>query len=538
MTQYVFVTGGVVSGLGKGVATASIAAILKARQLQVNIVKMDPYINVDPGTMNPGQHGEVFVTEDGAETDLDLGHYERISNCRMQKKNNFTTGSVYEAVIGRERRGDYDGETVQVIPHITDEIKERIYANAEDNDLVIVETGGTVGDIESQPYLEAIRQIRIEQGSENVLSVHLTLIPELSTGETKTKPTQHSVKELRSVGLQPDILLCRSGKHPMSDSDREKIALFTNVDLEGVISVVDAESIYMVPQLLNEQGLDDIIVRKLGINKPQAQLEDWRSRLVRTAESTRCAKIGLVGKYVNSTDAYKSLLEAITHAGLATETRVEVEKIDAEELEQNGNGLLKSVDAVLVPGGFGKRGFEGKIHAAAFARKEDKPYLGICYGMHAALIEYARNVLDWPLAHSSEIEPETPIPVIALAEQWMEQDGVTEYRDKESERGGTMRLGSQGCRLEGNSLAQNIYRKDEIYERHRHRYEVNNAYREQYSSNGMRFSGISLTDNLVEVIELPEARWFLGCQFHPEFNSSISQAHPIFCSFIEAASDN
>ena len=536
MTQYVFVTGGVVSGLGKGVATASLAAILQARQLKVNIVKMDPYINVDPGTMNPGQHGEVFVTEDGAETDLDLGHYERISNCRMRRKNNFTTGSVYEAVIRRERQGDYEGETVQVIPHITDEIKTRIYANGEDNDIVIVETGGTVGDIESQPYLEAIRQIRIEQGTQNALYVHLTLIPQLTTGETKTKPTQHSVKELRSVGLQPDVLLCRCGSEPMSRADREKIALFTNVDLAGVISVVDAESIYMVPQILNEQGLDDIIVTKLGIDRPPAALRDWRTQLQKTKQSPKRVRIGLVGKYVQSTDAYKSLLEAITHAGLATETRVEVEKIDAEDVEHNGRSTLESVDAILVPGGFGKRGFEGKIQAAAFARTHDVPYLGICYGMHAALIEYARNVMRWPTAHSSEIEPETPIPIIDLAAQWQERDGATVSRNMNSQRGGTMRLGAQGCRLEENTLASSIYCKQEIYERHRHRYEVNNAYREQFSSNGLRFSGLSMTDDLVEVIEIPDVKWFLACQFHPEFNSSIYQAHPIFCSFIEAAS--
>ena len=541
MPQFVFVSGGVVSGLGKGVATASLAAILLARNLKVNIVKMDPYINVDPGTMNPGQHGEVYVTQDGAETDLDLGHYERITNLEMGKKNNFTTGSVYEAVLQRERRGEYDGQTVQVIPHITDEIKSRIYANNVDNegdefDILIVETGGTVGDIESQPYLEAIRQVRIEQGSQNVLYVHLTLIPTLNTGEIKTKPTQHSVKELRSIGLQPDLLLCRCGTEPMSDSVREKIALFTNVDQEGVVSLIDAESIYMVPQLLEEQGVDDLIVRRLGIDCPPAELTDWRRRLRNATHFERVARIGLVGKYVESTDAYKSLLEAITHAAIQTETRVEVEKIDSASLETNGAGILDEVDAILVPGGFGSRGLEGKIRAATYARTEQKPYLGICYGLQVAMIEFARNVLEWPQAHSTEIEPETPIPVIDLAHQWEEQDGGKAYRSNSSDLGGTMRLGAQTCNLQANSLAARIYGKLKVSERHRHRYEVNNAYREQFSMNGMEFSGVSATEDLVEVIEIPSVPWFLACQFHPEFKSTISRAHPIFCSFIEAAS--
>ncbi|MCY4656422.1 MAG: CTP synthase [Gammaproteobacteria bacterium] len=543
MTRYVFVTGGVVSGLGKGVATASLAAILLARNLRVNIVKMDPYINLDPGTMNPEQHGEVYVTEDGAETDLDLGHYERMTNLRMRRSNNFTAGSVYEAVIRQERRGEFGGQTVQVIPHITDEIKSRIRANQRDAhdkpyDIVIVETGGTVGDIESQPFLEAIRQIRIEEGSANVLYVHLTLIPRLSTGEVKTKPTQHSVKELRSIGLQPDILLCRCGPEEMPSTMRDKIALFTDVDIAGVVSLVDVDSIYLVPQLLNDQGLDDLILRKFNIDCPKAELQDWKSRVRNTEKFTRSTQIGLVGKYVESTDAYKSLLEAITHAGLETETKVEVIPIKAEELEVNGAGQLETLDAILVPGGFGQRGLEGKIKAARFARENNRPYLGICYGLQVAMIEFARNVLQWEQANSAEIDPDTPQPVIALAEEWEERDGELAIRDHKSDLGGTMRLGLQDCKIEKDSLAFRVYGKSTVSERHRHRYEVNNRYREHFAEKGMRFTGVSKDQNLIEMIELPNLRWFLACQFHPEFSSTMYGAHPIFRSFIEAASIN
>ena len=533
--RFVFVTGGVVSGLGKGVATASLAAILKARGLKVNIVKMDPYLNVDPGTMNPGQHGEIYVTEDGAESDLDLGHYERIAQVEMRKCNNFTTGGVYEAVIQRERRGEYDGETVQVIPHITDEIKRRIYATVERFDVVIVETGGTVGDIESQPYLEAIRQISLERGREHALFVHLTLIPKLTTGETKTKPTQHSVKELRSIGIDPDILLCRCGDAVLSEENRAKIALFTNVETAGVVSLVDAESIYLVPQILNEQGLDDLILRKFGIAAKLANLIDFRTQIQRHNKLKRRVKVALVGKYVHSTDAYKSLLEAITHASLATKSIVEVIKIDAEDIEQEGTRLLEQTDAILVPGGFGRRGFEGKIQTAGYARRQDVPYLGICYGLHAAMIEFARTELNMNGAHSAEVDPKTEYPIIDLVHNWRSEDGSIQQRSIDSERGGTMRLGAQACHLTDNSLARRVYGTDKVLERHRHRYEVNNSYREHFQQGGMRFSGISATDDLVEVIELPEQKWFLACQFHPEFKSTIQNAHPLFCRWLDAA---
>jgi CTP synthase len=534
MTKFIFVTGGVVSSLGKGILTASLAALLEARNVRVNVLKMDPYINVDPGTMSPFQHGEVFVTADGAETDLDLGHYERFSRARMSRRNNFTTGSVYAEVIRRERRGDYLGGTVQVIPHITDEIKRRIRLVGENSDVVIVETGGTVGDIESQPFLEAIRQLRLEVGFHNSLLIHLTLVPYIrSAGEIKTKPTQHSVKELRSIGLQPDVLACRS-EVPLSRGARGKIGLFTNVEERAVISVYDAETIYKVPALLHEQGLDDIVVEKLGLTCGLADLHEWDAVVEKELHPARSVKIAFVGKYLDLQDAYKSLTEAIKHAGIQTNTRVDVHYIDAEEVERSGTGCLEGVSAILVPGGFGRRGFEGKIAAAGYARDHNIPYLGICYGLHAAVIDFARRQCHLEGAHSTEIETTSPHPVIALITEWTDKDGHLEQRNAEADLGGTMRLGEQPCLLDQGSLSHRLYGKNVIHERHRHRYEVNNRYVDLLCEAGLSVAGRS-EDGLVEMIELPGHRWYVACQFHPEFTSSPRYGHPLFTGFIDAA---
>ena len=536
MTQYIFVTGGVVSSLGKGIVTASLAAILEARDLRVNILKMDPYINVDPGTMSPFQHGEVFVTADGAETDLDLGHYERfIRGARMSQRNNFTTGSVYDEVIKKERRGDYLGGTVQVIPHVTDEIKRRIRAVGEGFDVVIVEIGGTVGDIESQPFLEAARQLRLEIGARNTLFIHLTLVPRLAmAGEIKTKPTQHSVKELRSIGLQPDVLICRS-EAPLSQEVRNKIALFTNVEERAVISLEDAPSIYQVPVMLNDQGLDDIVVELLRIECDAADLGEWRRVTEALAHPERTTQIAIVGKYLDMPDAYKSLTEAITHAGIQHRTEISVRYVDAEQLEQQGCDALADVHAILVPGGFGERGFDGKIRAARFAREHNVPYLGICYGLHAAVIDLARHVAGLDNAHSTEINPNTRHPVIGLVSEWRDLDGTTKLRNGYEDIGGTMRLGEQRCALAESSLAARLYGKESVLERHRHRFEVNNHYVPMLVEHGLVISGRSEGDDLVEMIELHGNDWFVACQFHPEFNSSPRDSHPLFRGFIDAA---
>ena len=542
MTQFVFVTGGVVSSLGKGIVTASLAAILEARQLRVNILKMDPYINVDPGTMSPFQHGEVFVTADGAETDLDLGHYERFTRgVRMSQRNNFTTGAVYDEVIRKERRGDYLGGTVQVIPHVTDEIKRRIRAvgkspsDETEYDVVIVEIGGTVGDIEAQPFLEATRQLRLEVGAGNALFIHLTLVPKLAmAGEIKTKPTQHSVKELLSIGLQPDVLICRS-EAPLGEEVRNKIALFTNVESRAVISLEDAPSIYQVPVMLNEQGLDGIVAEKFGLDCETANLAEWRNVVEALQKPARSTEIAIVGKYLELLDAYKSLAEAIAHAGISNRTNVVVRYVDAEQLEQNGCAELADVHAILVPGGFGERGFEGKVYAARFARENNVPYLGICYGLHAAVIDFARHVAGLENAHSTEINPNTRHPVIGLVSEWQERDGSVERRDGDEDMGGTMRLGEQRCLLRDSSLAGNLYGASSVMERHRHRYEVNNAYVTTFEEHGLAVAGRSDGDDLVEMIELPNLDWFVACQFHPEFNSSPRDSHPLFRGFIDAA---
>lgn len=537
VAKFVFVTGGVVSGLGKGVTTASLGSILEARNVKVNVVKMDPYINVDPGTMSPNQHGEVFVTVDGAETDLDLGHYERFLRVRMKKVNNFTTGSVYQSVIDRERHGDYEGKTVQVIPHITDEIKNRIRAVAKECEVVIVECGGTVGDIESQPFLEAIRQIRLEVGASSALFIHLTLVPQIAGGETKTKPTQHSVKELRSIGLQPDVLICRCNDKVLDEDARSKIALFTNVEERGVISLINAKSIYEVPIILNQQKLDEIILEKLQLQRPEADLQEWHDVVHGIRQCRGNTVVKLVGKYVEFTDAYKSLIEALTHAGINAGTNVQIDPVDAELVEAKGMDVLAGADAILVPGGFGSRGFEGKIAAAGFARSQDIPYLGICYGLQAAVVDFARQVLNLPDAHTTEIDPSTPNPVIALVSEWNNKDGTHQKWELGDDLGATMRLGEQGCTLEAGSIAQKLYEKSVVYERHRHRFEVNNEYLDRFRDAGMCFSGLSMTDQLVEMIEIPSARWFVACQFHPEFSSSPRHGHPLFNGFIEAAQE-
>jgi CTP synthase len=535
MTRYIFVTGGVVSSLGKGIITASLASVLEARDLTVNVLKMDPYINVDPGTMSPFQHGEVFVTADGAETDLDLGTYERFTHARMSKGNNFTTGSVYAEVLRRERRGDYLGGTVQVIPHITDEIKRRIKLVGETADIVVVETGGTVGDIESQPFLEAIRQLRLEEGSDRTLFIHLSYVPYLSAaGEIKTKPTQHSVKELRSVGIAPDILICRS-ERPLPESAPAKIALFTNVEERAVISIVDAETIYQIPQTLHAQGVDGFVVEKFGLDSPPADLAGWEEVVNAQLHPERVVRIAIVGKYLELLDAYKSLVEAIRHAGIQTRTCVNIDYIDAEELERNGTSQLDDVSAILVPGGFGARGFEGKILAARYARENKTPYLGICYGLHAACIDYARNVARLDGANSTEIEAQTPHPIIGLITEWMDREGRIEQRGEDDDLGGTMRLGEQACVLSQGTLSERTYEKPVVYERHRHRYEVNNRYVELLEEVGLKVAGRSEDGGLVEMIEIPDHPWFVACQFHPEFTSSPRNGHPLFTGFVTAA---
>ena len=535
MTKYIFVTGGVVSSLGKGIAAASLAAILETRGIKLSMLKLDPYINVDPGTMSPFQHGEVFVTEDGAETDLDLGHYERFISKRMGKRNNFTTGQIYDSVIKKERRGDYLGGTVQVIPHITDEIKLSIRNGGGDADVVIVEIGGTVGDIESLPFLEAIRQMGIEQGRSNCCYIHLTLVPYIaSAGEIKTKPTQHSVKELREIGIQPDVLLCRADR-PLPDDDRRKIALFTNVDVAAVISGVDVDSIYKIPGMLHEQHLDDIVCRKLELTPPPADLSVWEKLIYALEHPKHTVDIALVGKYVDLTESYKSLSEALIHAGIHTGAKIKIHYIDSESLETNGVGCLAGMSAILVPGGFGKRGVEGKIMAIRYARENRIPYLGICLGMQLAVIEYARNVAGLSNAHSTEFDPETPHPVIALITEWQQADGNVQHRDAHSNLGGTMRLGGQECQLKEGSAARKAYGNERIVERHRHRYEVNDLYLERLEQAGMSVSGRSTKDGLCEMIELPSHPWFVGCQFHPEFTSTPRRGHPLFTAFIHAA---
>lgn len=537
MTRYVFITGGVVSSLGKGIASASLGALLEARGFNVTFIKLDPYINVDPGTMSPFQHGEVFVTADGAETDLDLGHYERFVNTTMSRRNNFTTGRVYADVIQKERRGDYLGATVQVIPHITDEIKHKIKQGAGEADIALVEIGGTVGDIESLPFLEAIRQMRIELGAAHTLFLHLTLVPYLPlVGETKTKPTQHSVKELRSIGIQPDLLLCRSEK-VLAIEERAKIALFTNVETPAVVSLPDIKPIYKIPLWLSEQAVDQIVIEKLGIEKTQdsVDLSAWEKVVEAYEHPTATVHIALVGKYTNLTDSYKSLSEALQHAGLHTHTRVLVTYLDAVEIEQHGTELLVGMDAILVPGGFGQRGIEGKILAAQFAREHGIPYLGICLGMQIAIIEYARHVAGLAQANSTEFDPQTPYPVVALVTEWAGLDGKIEQRNANADLGGTMRLGAQACSLAADSLAHTLYGKEKILERHRHRYEINNRFIDTLQIHGLKISGYSEGSKLVEMIELPNHPWFIGCQFHPEFTSTPRNGHPLFSGFIEAA---
>jgi CTP synthase len=535
MTKFVFVTGGVVSSLGKGIAAASLAAILESRGIKVTLLKLDPYINVDPGTMSPFQHGEVFVTEDGAETDLDLGHYERFSSARMRKCNNFTTGQIYESVIKKERRGDYLGRTVQVIPHITDEIKLFIRNGAKDAEVAIVEVGGTVGDIESLPFLEAIRQMGLENGRRNTCYIHLTLVPYIaSAGEIKTKPTQHSVKELREIGIQPDALLCRADRL-VPEEERRKIGLFSNLPVEAVISVADVDSIYKIPGMLHRQMLDEIVCHKLDMLARPADLSAWDGLVERLEHPLREIDIALVGKYVDLTESYKSLSEALIHAGMHTRSRIRIHYIDSESLEQNGIGVLTSMDAILVPGGFGKRGVEGKIAAVRYAREQGIPYLGICLGMQIAVIEFARNVCGLTGANSTEFDPDTPHPVIALITEWQDRDGRIERRDEKSDLGGTMRLGAQLALLEAGTLVRKTYGTDTINERHRHRYEVNNQYIGRLKDRGLRISGLTKAEQLTEMVELPSHPWFVGCQFHPEFTSSPRNGHPLFKAFIEAA---
>ena len=536
MTKYVFVTGGVVSSLGKGIAAASLGAILESRGIKITMLKLDPYINVDPGTMSPFQHGEVFVTDDGAETDLDLGHYERFISSRMGKRNNFTTGQIYETVIKKERRGEYLGKTVQVIPHITDEIKTHIKRGAEGADVAIVEVGGTVGDIESLPFLEAIRQMGYEEGRDNTCYIHLTLLPWIPTaGELKTKPTQHSVKELREIGIQPDLLLCRSDR-PLPEDERHKIALFTNVPAEAVISAVDASSIYQIPGLLHDQKMDEIVCRKLNISAKAADLSSWEKICHGLANPKHEVNIAFVGKYVDLTESYKSLTEALIHAGIHTESKVRIHYMDSEDIERDGASALEPMDAILVPGGFGKRGTEGKIKAIQFARENKKPYLGICLGMQLAVIEYARHVANLKDANSTEFNPDGPNPLVGLITEWKNADGKVEQRSEDSDLGGTMRLGAQRCPIEAGTLAAQIY-GSEVNERHRHRYEVNNNYVEQLKAAGLVVSARTPTEQLCEMVELPQNihPWFVACQFHPEFTSNPRTGHPLFKSYIQAA---
>ena len=538
MTKFIFVTGGVVSSLGKGIAAASIAAILEARGLKVTMLKLDPYINVDPGTMSPFQHGEVFVTEDGAETDLDLGHYERFINSTMHKSNNFTTGQVYEEVLAKERRGDYLGGTVQVIPHITDEIKRKVHVGAADNQVAIVEIGGTVGDIESLPFLESIRQMRSQLGRANTLFVHLSYVPYIATaGEIKTKPTQHSVKEMRSIGLQPDILVCRM-EHMLPEDEKRKIALFCNVEERAVISCPDEDSIYKIPELLHNQGIDKIICEQLQLNVAEADLTQWKKIVHAINNPKHTVKIGMVGKYVDLTESYKSLSEALKHAGIHTETNVDITYFDSEQIEKEGTDALLAMDAVLVPGGFGVRGVEGKIKAVEYARTNKVPYLGICLGMQIALIEYARHEAGMEGANSTEFDLKTKFPVVALVEEWVNEDGQIEKRDENTDLGGTMRLGAQTCELNEGSLAARIYGATEIKERHRHRYEVNGQYIPKLEEAGLVIAGYSSGhEHLVETIELPQDvhPWFFASQFHPEFTSTPRKGHPLFTAFVKAA---
>ncbi|MCC5881325.1 MAG: CTP synthase [Halomonas sp.] len=535
MTRYIFVTGGVVSSLGKGIASASLAAILEARGLKVTMLKLDPYINVDPGTMSPFQHGEVFVTEDGAETDLDLGHYERFIRTKMTQRNNFTTGRVYEQVLRRERRGDYLGGTVQVIPHITDEIKRRVYAGGEGFDVALVEIGGTVGDIESLPFLESIRQIRSELGASRAIFMHLTLVPYIKTaGETKTKPTQHSVKELRSIGIQPDILICRS-EVELEETERRKIALFTNVEERAVVPLQDADTIYRIPLMLHEHGLDEIVCDKLRLEAPPADLTEWVHVLDAKLNPLKSINIAMVGKYMELLDAYKSLNEALIHAGIQTRVKVNVDYIDSEIIERQGTERLAGKDAILVPGGFGERGVEGKIETARYARENDIPYLGICLGMQVAVIEFARNIAGWADANSTEFTHDTQHPVVGLITEWITAEGKIELRDEASDLGGTMRLGGQVCHLEPGTKAREAYGSDEIVERHRHRFEVNNQFIDRLEQAGLVVSGRSVDNSLVEMVELPDHPWFVACQFHPEFTSTPRDGHPLFTGFVNAA---
>lgn len=535
MTKCIFITGGVVSSLGKGIAAASLGALLEARGLKVTMIKLDPYINVDPGTMSPFQHGEVFVTDDGAETDLDLGHYERFIRTTMGKNNNFTTGQIYDEVIRKERRGEYLGGTVQVIPHITNQIKECVQLGAGDSDVVLVEIGGTVGDIESLPFLEAIRQMGVEMGRDNTMFVHLTLVPYIPTaGEIKTKPTQHSVKELRSIGIQPDVLVCRADR-PIPNGERKKIALFTNVQERAVISAVDADSIYRIPLLLREQELDEIVVDQLRLDVPPADLSEWQG-VVRGLEETEGeVKIAMVGKYVDLTESYKSLNEALIHAGIKARERVHIHYIDSEELEAGDTSQLDAMDAILVPGGFGERGVEGKVRAVQYARENKVPYLGICLGMQVAVIEYARNVAGLKDAHSTEFDRDTPHPVIALIIEWLNADGSVEQRTEKTDLGGTMRLGAQQCKLAKGTISRQLYGEDVIRERHRHRYEFNNGYRQELEDAGMKVAGTSIDGRLVEIVEVPGHPWFVACQFHPEFTSTPRYGHPLFSGFLDAA---
>jgi CTP synthase len=538
MTKFVFVTGGVVSSLGKGIAAASLAAILASRGIRVTNLKLDPYINVDPGTMSPFQHGEVFVTEDGAETDLDLGHYERFTDVKMGKRNNFTTGQIYESVIRRERRGDYLGGTVQVIPHITDEIKAWIMAGAGDAEVAVVEVGGTVGDIESLPFLEAIRQMGITQGRDNVCYIHLTLLPFIAAaGEMKTKPTQHSVKELREIGIQPDVVLCRADR-PVPESDRRKISLFTNVAPEAVIPALDTDSIYKIPAALHAEGLDEIVCRKLSLSPRPADLTNWRELIDALVHPEHEVDIAMVGKYVDLTESYKSLSEALTHAGIHTRSSVRIHYVDSETVERDGVACLDGMDAILVPGGFGKRGVEGKINAIRHARENGIPYLGICLGMQLAVIEYARHMAGLPGANSTEFEPLTRHPVVALISEWQNRDGTIERRDQASDLGGTMRLGAQACEVVIGSLAHKIYGATMVSERHRHRYEVNNHYLPRIEAAGLTvgaWAKSAAAGDLCEMIELADHPWFFGCQFHPEFTSNPRRGHPLFIAFVNAA---
>jgi|TARA_R110002073_G_scaffold329152_3_gene511205 CTP synthase len=535
MTRFIFVTGGVVSSLGKGITSASLATLLEARGLSVTLIKMDPYINVDPGTMSPYQHGEVFVTEDGAETDLDLGHYERFIRSKLTKKNSFSAGRVYQDVLDKERRGEYLGATVQVIPHITDEIKLKMQQGAEGFDVAIVEIGGTAGDIESLPFLEAVRQLRSQLGSSRSLLVHLTLVPYISSaGEIKTKPTQHSVKELRSIGLQPDMLVCRSDNH-IPDSAREKISLFTNVEARSVISAPDCKTIYQVPRILHEQRMDNIVIEKFALDCPEPDLSEWDRVVESTLNPVHEVRVGMVGKYIDLLDAYKSLNESLGHAGIATQSRVVIEYIDAEDIERHGVERLSRLDAILVPGGFGDRGTEGKITAIRYARENNVPYLGICLGMQLAVIEYARHVAGIPDAHSSELRPGCKEPVVALITEWVDAAGKIEQRNVGSDLGGTMRLGGQLCHLTEGSIAAQCYNKTDVIERHRHRYEVNNTYVDRLVEAGLRVAGRSQDGELVEVIEVANHPWFVACQFHPEFTSTPRDGHGLFTGYIAAA---